>query len=331
MKQVVVISVMVLLLATLFANSQTRTSRSEYIDAYKALAISEMHRTGIPASIKMAQACLESSNGNSKLSLQSNNHFGIKCRNDWKGARVYHDDDRAKECFRKYRTVEESYIDHSGFLTENTRYSGLFQLDKYNYKAWAHGLRSAGYATDPKYATKLINLIESERLYLLDKVTPQELAASYDAAGHNTQKNTEKATVRDRIAESLGNLQINPFERREVETFNGLEAIHARADDTYESIAREFDLKLWQVHLYNDLPKDAVQPSLNERIYLQRKRFSAPKENEFHTVRPGESMWSISQKYGIRVNRLYRLNRMSGDEVPAVGEKLYMRSRKPRK
>ncbi len=328
MKQVVVISVLVLLMATLFANSQTRTSRSEYIDAYKALAISEMHRTGIPASIKMAQACLESSNGNSKLSRQSNNHFGIKCRNDWKGARVYHDDDKANECFRKYRTIEESYIDHSSFLTENTRYSGLFQLDRNDYKAWAHGLRSAGYATDPKYATKLINLIESERLYLLDRVTPEELAASYGAV--ETSGTGSTVSVRERLSQSLGNLQLNPFERREVETFNGLDIIHARADDTYESIAREFDLKLWQVHLYNDLPKDAVQPSLNERIYLQRKRFSAPKENEFHTVRPGESMWSISQQYGIRVNRLFRLNRMSGDEVPAVGEKLYMRSRKPR-
>lgn len=334
MKQVVIVSISVLLLATLFANSQTRMSRQEYINTYKAIAINEMHRTGIPASITMAQGCLESGNGNSQLARKSNNHFGIKCRNDWKGARVYHNDDKMNECFRKYKTVEESYYDHSKFLIENQRYSKLFNLSKTDYKGWARGLKAAGYATDPNYPRRLIKIIEDEKLYLLDKVTPEQLAQSYSNNSEPQKPANETNTLdkaRKAINTTLDKITINPFESRNVEVINGLEVVYARADDTYESIAREFELKLWQIHLFNDLDRNAEKPAVNERVYLQRKRFSAPKEYSTHRVKAGETMHSISQKYGIRLNRLYKLNRMDKSEQAATGQELYLRRKKPLK
>ncbi|HKM93009.1 MAG TPA: glucosaminidase domain-containing protein [Prolixibacteraceae bacterium] len=336
MKQVLFISVSVLLFVSLIANSQTRLSRKEYIEAYKVLAVSEMVRSGIPASITMAQGCLESENGNSSLARKSNNHFGIKCRSDWSGARVYHNDDNINECFRKYQTVEESYIDHSNFLKANSRYSNLFSLEKTDYKAWSHGLKAAGYATNPKYASLLIKIIEEENLFLLDKLTSEELtaykkeiAADRKDSGNPARENLSKA--KNKVIDAFGNLTLNPFREREIYTVNGLEAIDAVSGDTYESIAREFNMKLWEVHLYNDLPREAVNPQSRDRVYLQRKRFSAPKEFDFHVVKSGESMWSISQQYGLRVNRLYRINRMKSNDAPAVGQRLYLRKMKPKK
>jgi len=303
-------------------------SRSEYIDQHKALAIKEMHRSGIPASITMAQGCLESGNGNSRLSRRSNNHFGIKCRNDWKGARVYHNDDALNECFRKYRTVEESYIDHTDFLMQNGRYSFLFQLGHTNYKAWARGLKKAGYATDPKYANRLIKIIEDEKLYLLDEVKPEELAQYIPDIKKDDK--SPFGNAREKVIETFDNLKINPYDNREVMVVNGLEAIHAMPGDTYESIAREMDMKRWEVIHYNDLPKEAVQPEKNELIYLQRKRYNAPKGNEKHRVKAGQSMRDVAQKYGMKLNRLYRLNRMDKEQEARSGQVLYLRKKKPR-
>ena len=335
MKQVLFITVPILLLITLFANSQTKMSRKEYIDTYKEIAIHEMHRSGIPASITMAQGCLESSNGNSVLARKSNNHFGIKCRSDWKGARVYHNDDKLNECFRKYQTVEESYTDHTNFLMANSRYDYLFKLSHKDYEAWAHGLKKAGYATDPQYAHRLIKIIKDEKLYLLDDITPEELIVQNKIEKEGVkfdpnEKPSQLDEVREKVVETLDNLTLDPFDRPEVKTVNGLSAIYAKAGDTYESIAREFDLKIWEVHLYNDLPKDAFQPKVNELVYLERKRYNAPKGFEKHIVKPQETMHDISQKYGIKLNRLYHLNRLRKGEKPVVGDPLYLRKRKPK-
>lgn len=335
MKQVLFISVPILLLVTLFANSQTRMSRKEYIDTYKVIAIHEMHRSGIPASITMAQGCLESENGNSVLSRKSNNHFGIKCRNDWNGARVFHNDDKLNECFRKYETVEDSYDDHTNFLMGNSRYDYLFKLSHNDYEAWAHGLKKAGYATDPQYAHRLIKIIEDEKLYLLDKVTPEELVqhSTLQDKGQkfdSDQKPNQVEDVRDKVVETFEKLTLDPFDNPEIKTVNGLAVIYAKAGDTYESIAREFDLKNWEIYLYNDLPRDAVQPKVDELIYIERKRYNAPKGFDKHIVKPQETMWAISQKYGIKLKHLYRLNRMKKDASPIVGNPLYLRKRKPK-
>lgn len=335
MKHVLIVTILILLFVTLFANSQTKMSRREYIDTYKEIAIREMHRSGIPASITMAQGCLESSNGNSTLAKKSNNHFGIKCKSDWKGARVYHNDDKLNECFRKYPNVEDSYIDHTNFLVENPRYAYLFKISSKDYNAWAKGLKAAGYATDPKYAQHLIKIIEDEELFLLDDVKPGELPRHDILAeqGKRYDPNETKNKLKkkgEEILESIEDLQVDPFGRRPVKTLNGLDIIYVEGGDTYESIAREFNMKEWEIYFYNDLQKGAKQPVANTFLYLQRKHYVAQKGNNTHVVLPQESMWSISQKYGIKLSRLYRLNRMKNDEKPIVGDPLYLRKKKPK-
>jgi LysM repeat protein len=328
MKQSLFIIVTILLFITLFANSQTRMSRKEYIDTYKNIAIKEMHRSGIPASITMAQGCLESENGNSVLARKSNNHFGIKCKKDWKGARTYYNDDKLHECFRVYRSVEDSYIDHTNFLMENPRYRHLFNLSHKDYNAWAHGLKKAGYATDRNYAPRLIKIIKDEELYLLDEITPEQLPDQNILAREGKTNRIDKA--KNKVQEAFDNITLNPYQQREVLEINGLEAIYTIAGDTYESIAREFNMKLWEIYLYNDLPRDAPQPPVNTFLYLERKNYVAQKGNDFHVLKPGETMHDVAQKYGITLNRLYRLNRMKKGEKPVAGNKLYLRKKKPR-
>ena len=147
----------------------------QYIKKYAPLAVLEMHKYDIPASITLAQGILESGNGRSQLASKSNNHFGIKCHVGWKGQKVYHDDDEKGECFRKYKFVETSYKDHSEFLSGRRRYANLFKLRKSDYKGWAKGLKKAGYATDKKYPKKIIKIIETYNLYEFDKFTKKDL------------------------------------------------------------------------------------------------------------------------------------------------------------
>lgn len=335
MKQTLLITISILLFLTLFANSQTKMSRTEYIDTYKNIAIREMHRSGIPASITLAQGCLESSNGNSVLARKSNNHFGIKCKSDWKGARTFHNDDKLNECFRKYRTVVESYIDHTDFLMDNPRYGYLFKLSHRDYDAWAKGLKKAGYATDPKYASRLIKIIEDEKLHTFDEVELEDLPKEDVLADKG--KNYDPYAVRDqldkttdKIKETFEDLRIDISGRREIRNQNGLECIYAKRGDTYASIAREFDMKDWEILVYNDLSKSSIEPQKDELIYLQRKRYNAPKGNDFHTLKPQETLREVSQKYGMKLNRLYRLNRLKKGEKAIVGDKLYLRKKKPK-
>ena len=165
------------LAVTATASAQDRTTKQEYIDKYKQLAIDDMETYGIPASIKMAQALLESDAGNSRLAREGNNHFGIKCKKEWTGETIHHDDDAPQECFRKYASAAQSFRDHSEFLDRSPRYQSLFDLDPLDYKGWAYGLKAAGYATNPKYPELLIKLIEDNKLYLLDKGETPEVAA----------------------------------------------------------------------------------------------------------------------------------------------------------
>lgn len=164
------------------AQEQAKLTRKEYIDKYAPLAVEQQALYGIPASITLAQGLLESGNGNSRLAREGNNHFGIKCGGSWDGPSLRHDDDAPQECFRSYDSVEESYIDHSLFLSERERYKGLFTLDPKDYKGWAHGLKAAGYATNPVYAELLIKIIEEHQLYRYDNA----LLADYEAPAQPT-------------------------------------------------------------------------------------------------------------------------------------------------
>ena len=287
-----------------------QTSRIEYIQKYQILAIDEMNRSGIPASIKMAQACLESANGNSELSRTSNNHFGIKCKSNWTGKKVYYDDDAKGECFRKYKTVEDSYIDHTNFLMSNPRYYDLFKLPSDDYVGWAKGLKKAGYATAHDYDKRLIKIIEDNQLYRLDyRVSFNQLTAS-----------TNNKIKNERVSHRL---MINPYSVHAINEVNGLKSVVANEGDTYEVIAQEMGLKTWELCKFNDQPK-GYQPMKNEIVYVQAKSKKTPKRIKTHTARANETMHYISQVYGIKLRPLYRRNNMKYGEQPQIGQLIYL-------
>lgn len=326
MKQFIFVSFIFLLSLSGLANS--KTTRYGYINTYKEIAVREMLRSGIPASITLAQGCLESDNGNSPLAKKSNNHFGIKCKSDWKGERSFHDDDEKNECFRKYNNPLESYIDHTEYLVNTPRYASLFKLSRTDYSAWAHGLRAAGYATDPNYAIRLIKIIEDEKLYIFDSlesytITDEEILARYS-------ENSKKQNQKERSTGNFSNISINPYAQRETFKINGLDIIYVKEGDTYESIAEEFGMKEWEIHAYNNLKKDAAQPAAGSHLFLERKKCKAAKGTENHTVQPKETMSDISQKYGVSLRSLYCKNRLKKGTEPAPGTKIYLRKMKPK-
>jgi len=293
-----------------------RVTVEEFIDTYKDLAISEMRRSGIPASIKLAQAILESGFGNSPLAVNANNHFGIKCH-DWQGARVYHDDDEQGECFRRYRNARESWIDHTEFLMTRSRYEFLFEYNSNDYRSWANGLSRAGYATNPNYPQLLISLIERHELHQFDT-----------GASASRRQQTQRTTTssNSNIQQITGGFTFS-IEKFPVQAKNKTDFIIARAGDTYASLGEELDMMPWQLPKYNEAKAtDRLQEG--QQVYIQPKRRRAERGNETHTVRNGETMYSISQEYAVRLQRLYNLNRMEQGTQPRVGEVLNLRVKK---
>ena len=317
--------------------AQAQMTRKQYIAQFKDVAINEMHRSGIPASITLAQGCLESSNGNSELTRRSNNHFGIKCQSGWNGRSVRYDDDEKNECFRKYRNAEASYIDHSEFLMNNFRYAILFKLDQDDYKGWARGLKKAGYATNPDYAKMLIKIIEDEELYKYDNdKSGQYRRNSLFVFGKEKlrleqQKEVDAKNSGEEIVEKdeswITYDEVNAADR-EVFEFNGLQAVEVKADDTFEAIAESVGKKVWEIKHYNDLPYSVEKPQVTSFLYVQLKRFKSVKGATTHTVQAGESLWSISQEYGIRLGALKRKNKLKDGHQIQVGDILYLRTRK---
>ena len=252
-----------------------------------------MKRYHVPASITLAQGLLESGAGRSQLARKSNNHFGIKCGRYWEGRTVRADDDAPNECFRAYRHAKESYRDHSKFLRGGSRYASLFKLKITDYKGWARGLKKAGYATDPRYATRLINIIE---LYGLDR---------YDKKG------------------GLEWMEKFP-DPHQPYLANDLLYVIARKGDTFKSIGKEFGIKKKNVRKYNELPK-GYEFQGGEIVYLEEKHKHAVNGFISYVVRPGDSMYSIAQKFGMRLENLYRLNGMDEDDgIPAVGSIVWL-------
>ncbi len=285
--------------------AQTRQTRQEYVERYHHIAIAHMEKYGIPASITMAQGILESDSGNSQLSTQSNNHFGIKCKSDWNGRKVYYDDDAKGECFRAYKTVEASYEDHAIFLDSSPRYDSLFAYSSSDYKSWARGLKAAGYATAPHYATLLVKIIEDEKLYLLD----QNKGAERYANRHKNQETKKGA------APSEGSLDpdnfgvtINAHKGYNIERCNHLYFTRVKAGDTIESIAETFEISSSNLRRFNDLKKDATLTE-GDMIFIERKKVRWEADDKrTHQVEQGETLHSISQKYGVRLRRLRRHN-----------------------
>jgi len=297
---------------------QNIAERADYIKKYYLLAIAEMERSGIPASITLAQGCWESQNGKSVLATDGNNHFGIKCKSDWRGKKIYHDDDAKGECFRKYAHAEESYMDHSNFLMNSTRYSFLFKLDPKDYIGWAKGLKQAGYATDPTYAERLIKIIEDFKLYV------------YDEYGDNRQI---AAVVKDPERPKHERASINKAPAkisRRIEMRNGLRTIVVAEGDTYESLTKRYKLKDWELYTYNDFGKGR-QPRPNEILYIQKKYRKASREHKQHVAENGDTMHYIAQMYGIQLKPLLKRNRMRFGDEPAAGQIVYLHSKRPRR
>lgn len=285
------------------AQMQWNSRYQAYIDRYHDLAIEEMLKYKIPASITLAQGLLESGAGNSELARKGNNHFGIKCH-DWTGGKTYHDDDERHECFRAYNSVRESYEDHSRFLARKGRYERLFSLKITDYKGWARGLKACGYATSPTYAQKLIGIIELYKLYKYDT------AKSYDRfiADHMSKENSAAGSS------------------HAIKIYNKNYYLIAREGDTFKSIAKEVGISYRKIARFNERNKND-KLNAGDIIYLKKKQTKAEKafKKRPHTVKAGESMYSIAQKYGIRLKSLYKKNHLDGNYTIKAGDKLRVR------
>lgn len=299
--------IVLLLILASFGGGEEKLTPIQYIETYKRVAISEMHRTGIPASITMAQGLLESGNGNSRLARQGNNHFGIKCKKSWTGKTIIEDDDAPDECFRAYDSAYLSYIDHSEFLMSNQRYAFLFEYDRTDYKSWAKGLKKAGYATNPKYPDLLITIIERHELNKLDEMKLEDLDLPP-------------------VIAKVDSVQVKPEET--VVVFNEIPATRVQPGDNIVGLAKRNEMGAWQIRRYNDIPR-GQELTPGEILYLKpkKRKGSVP----YHVVQPGETMWSISQMYGIKLKHLYKknhMNRRDGEE-PAPGETLFLQKSNP--
>ncbi len=299
---------------------QKRITTEEYIETYKHIAIKKMKRYKIPASITLAQGILESGSGNSRLARKGNNHFGIKCHKDWQGRKIYEDDDEKHECFRKYKKAEDSYNDHSKFLTQRGRYSFLFDYKTTDYKSWAYGLKKAGYATNPKYPELLIRLIKK---YDLDKYD-SNIKSSANKKTH--KKRSGKRKIELGLPPAIASYKViyKSDSGRLVFENNGANLIIARAGDTFYSIAKEFGVYTWQLYKNNDVDKKHIL-KVGERIYLEKKKRKAAKKHKYHEVKQGESMQLVSQFYGIRLKRLYKMNKLPEGVQVETGKVLRLR------
>ncbi|MCK5825138.1 MAG: glucosaminidase domain-containing protein [Ichthyobacteriaceae bacterium] len=347
-------NLLVLLLIFVSANSYSQTAaNTAYIKRFKKVAMEEMKIYGIPASITLAQGMLESDNGKSRLAKKGNNHFGIKCA-DWKGKKIYHNDNRRGECFRSYPSAWGSFRDHSKFL-KRKRYARLFKLKKTDYKGWAHGLRKAGYATDRKYPSKLIKLIKDNKLYVFDKAVingkTSELLASTSnikfttsqgtytsnkntSSKHtnsNTGSNTSNSTNKNKNTTVKTSTTVNTTNTADYsyasphtiyEHRNDLKYIVVRKGDSYAEIAEEFKVKIYGLIEFNDRNLDTPLVE-GDVLYLETKRKKALEEK--YKVKNGDSMYSISQKMGIKLEYLYKRNRIQFGKQPRVGSILLLR------
>lgn len=290
----------------------TQQLATQYIMKYKEDAIREMKSHGVPASITLAQGMLESDYGRSKLAVEANNHFGIKCAGEWNGPTIIKDDDTKDECFRKYKSVLESYTDHSLFIKNKNRYSFLFDYKVTDYKSWAYGLKKAGYATDPNYPQRLIKIIEENGLNHFDD---------------NSYKSTSNANVVKKENYSPNKkLEIKkPKKLESTKGVNGLKCITVKQGDTYYSIIDNFEVTRLDLIRWNDFEPEHVLQA-GEVIYLQPKKRKA--KEEYHIVKEGETLHSISQLYGIKLKVLRKKNCLNKGVEPAVGEKLWLRKKK---
>lgn len=312
-----------------------RLTPEMYIEMFREAAMADMKKTGVPASITLAQGMYESDFGNSPLARAANNHFGIKCHKEWTGPGYYQDDDAPNECFRKYESVLESYDDHSLFLRGRDRYQFLFELDVTDYQGWAHGLKKAGYATNPAYASRLIGLIERYKLYEYDTggqkmpVSNQMAVAGPESGSpedvhhkqHHPKANHPKANhpKSEPRRKPVAVVTASPIAENMV---NGVPFVKAREGDTWTKIASENNLDLWQVLEFNDAGKnEVIEPG--SVVFIRAKKNRGV--DFYHTVGEGQTMRDIAQLYAIRLSSLYKMNEMDYGTQPVSGTRIYLK------
>ncbi len=317
---------------TMRAPAQISTNGVVYVNTYKALAIAEMQRSGVPAAITLAQGLHETEAGTSDLVKSSNNHFGIKCREDWKGEVVYHDDDRRGECFRSYATAADSYRDHSDFLRLSSRYAFLFTLDPADYEGWAYGLKKAGYATNIRYSQILIKLVKEYNLQQYTLIAMGKMAAADEvlltvpglappaaiapaASGVTRGADSTAVVVQPEVSYPEGEFAIN---RTKV--------VYVPAGVSMLSIAGRYDIPLGRLLDFNDMKEEDVLVK-GQLIFLQRKRRTG--SIAYHVVREGEDLYSIAQAEGVRLQDLLEMNQLTPEARPAAGEKVYLQGSAP--
>jgi hypothetical protein len=304
-----------------------------YVEKYKEIAISEMQRTGVPAAITLAQGILESKYGESDLSKESNNHFGIKCKLDWNGEKVYHDDDLRQECFRKYNTVEASYKDHSDFLKSRPHYSSLFSLNPTDFQAWAYGLKKAGYATERDYPEMLIKVINDYNLNQYTVIALNKAPNSVDSS--LTKTASEKITITTTIVEDekdeLETVTKTTDKKVTVENYpkglfsiNGCKVIYASEGTSMLALAQQNNITLAKILEINDLDEVQILDK-NQLIFLERKQKKGT--TDFHIAVANESLHDIAQKEGVRMDMLVEYNSTHKKLNPLLGEKIYLRTK----
>ena len=313
-----------------FANKKQNSNIVKYIHQYKDVAINEMRKYRIPASITLAQGILESGWGLSELANKSNNHFGIKCKSSWKGKKVYHDDDEKGECFRKYDSPEDSYRDHSMFLNDGPRYEFLFKLSISDYKGWAHGLKKAGYATNPKYAHILIDLIE---LYDLSKYDNKK--------GHSKQKEENNETLSEWINGDGANLDktkysgSNPVLRvksignkkgRELFTTNNVKFVKVEKGDSWSSLSNITGKSIKKLYEFNEVTDPDAKLEIGSYVfYSKKKKSTGLKGQKINTEKEGETIYKISQRYAIRSSILSEANSLMKHEKLPINKTIELR------
>jgi LysM repeat protein len=313
MKKTALFTVLVLLCGIMRAQTITV---EQYINTYKNLAISEMKRSGIPASVILAQGILETENGNSELVKISNNHFGIKCKSTWTGETVTHTDDAPDECFRKYSKAEDSYRDHSDYLKATPRYASLFQLDPSDYKGWAYGLKRAGYATNPRYPEILINNIEKYNLQQYDLIAPND---SDIAVVQKPEEKMKAVPVPVAVPAAAGPEII----LKENTKLNGLKAFYAPKGTSLLAIATKADIPLAKLLEYNDLAEDGLLKT-ECWIYLEKKAKQG--NRDIYTSLQDETLYEISQNNGVQLKSLSALNNIPEDARIKKGTKVKLRA-----
>lgn len=303
----------------IFAVSAKADVQTEYIQKYSSIAVKEMERTGVPASITLAQGILESDSGRSALARKGNNHFGIKCHNDWSGKKMYFDDDKKNECFRVYANAEASFRDHSDFLRGKDRYKSLFDLKTTDYKGWAKGLKKAGYATDPNYANRLIGIIEQYELYKYD--TKGKTKTPEPPSVVETPKEVPLEEVDRKYKENLSFSTSRTYYKQ-----NGATFVYAVEGESYSSIASSNGLFLGEVLRFNDLSEDMPLPE-GSMVYVSRKKAQGPVGVDKYVVgSDGETLWEIAQRFGVRLAALQKMNILLLGKDLEEGDTVYLRN-----